>query len=243
MVQWRERHRLQARTFGLLVLLAVALPSMAGCSSGGGQEHVGGSLPPGGRPSSTATYSPHQSAPRAQSIEPRSVLGPLVVDDDPMPRFPYDRAQWADWVDLDGDGCNTREEVLLATSRTPAQVDPSSCRVIAGDWRSAYDGFTTPDPSSLDLDHIVPLENAHESGAWAWTPQQRAKFANDVANLWLVSASSNRQKGSRTPDEWRPDRVDAWCEYSQRWVEVKLAYRLTVTTSERDALGQMLETC
>lgn len=173
----------------------------------------------------------------------RDLLGVLAVDDAPRPGAPYDRDQWPHWEDLDGDGCDARQEALRASSITPAQVDPYGCRVLTGDWRSAYDGVTATDPSSFDVDHVVPLEEAHTSGGWAWSGQVRVGFANDPTNLWPVSASSNRQKGSRGPDQWRPSLEDSWCEYATRWVQVKASYRLTVTTSEREALGQMLERC
>ena len=115
--------------------------------------------------------------------------------------------------------------------------------MLAGDWVSAYDGVALTDPSELEIDHLVPLADAHASGGWAWTTERRRAFANDPAELWPVSAGSNRQKGASTPDRWRPARREVWCSYAQRWVAVKVAYGLSATTSERDALGQMLDTC
>lgn len=129
-------------------------------------------------------------------------------------------------------------------STSPATVNRAGgCRVVAGWWVSPYDGRTTNNPSDFDVDHLVPLENAFESGGWRWTAGQRRAFANDQRGLVPTSASSNRSKGSRAPDEWRPADRSSWCAYAGGWVAVKQQWSLTVTTRERDALGQMLDTC
>jgi hypothetical protein len=117
------------------------------------------------------------------------------------------------------------------------------CEVVAGEWRSAYDGVVTTVPSEASVDHIVPLQDAHRSGGWAWSTDQRTRFANEQRELWVVSTRSNQSKGAKTPDRWRPPARDVWCEYARRWIEVKVTWQLTATTPERDALGQMLETC
>jgi hypothetical protein len=169
-------------------------------------------------------------------------LARLAVDDNPTPGAPYSRDDWPTWLDLDGDGCDPREEVLRDSSLVPVTV-VSGCGIAGGQWFSIYDGQTLASASDLDVDHVVALEQAHRSGGWRWAPQQRAAFANDRANLLAVSASSNRSKGSDTPDQWRPPRSEAWCQTATVYVNVKIAYGLTVTTSERDALGQMLDTC
>lgn len=184
--------------------------------------------------------------PADQPVAPPDVggfLAPLGIDDRPQPWIGYDRADWPHWADTDGDGCDARQQALIAASISPAQVDFFRCTVVAGDWFSAYDGVSTDDSSSFDVDHLVPLRDAHWSGGWRWNVQQRRLFANDQANLWVVSASSNRSKGALTPDQWRPARVEVWCEFAVRWVQVKVAWGLTATTAERDALGSMLERC
>ncbi|MCA1844109.1 MAG: HNH endonuclease family protein [Actinobacteria bacterium] len=95
------------------------------------------------------------------------------------PRAGYSRAAFPHWVDADGDGCNTREEVLIAESTTPAQVDQPGCRVVAGDWVSPYDGVTVTSPAELEIDHVVALAEAWDSGAAGWTTERRQAFAND----------------------------------------------------------------
>ncbi len=176
------------------------------------------------------------------STAAHDLLASLQIDDRPNPDRPYRRDEWPTWEDIDGDGCDAREQALIEQSTSRAQVDPSGCKVVAGDWTSVYDGITTTDPAALDIDHVVPLENAHISGGWQWDASRRRQFANDQLDLLAVTAASNRSKGSSTPAEWRPRR-EAWCALATTWVMVKTTYGLTATTAERDALGQMLDTC
>ena len=179
----------------------------------------------------------------SDALPPTVPLAALSIDDHPNPDHPYSRDEWPTWEDIDGDGCDAREQALIAQSTSPAQVDPYGCKVVVGDWTSSYDGLTTSEPSSFDIDHVVPLENAHVSGGWRWDAGTRRQFANDQNNLLAVSASSNRSKGSSPPDQWRPTNHASWCVMATMWVQVKVAYGLTATTSERDALGEMLATC
>lgn len=67
----------------------------------------------------------------------------------------YARDRFGYPADRDGDGCDTRAEVLQLDSLAPAQVDPSGCQVIAGDWYSSYDGVTHTDPAEVQIDHVV----------------------------------------------------------------------------------------
>jgi hypothetical protein len=177
------------------------------------------------------------------SPERLAVLDALIIDDRPNPGYPYDRSDWSHWDDIDGDRCDAREQALIAQSLTTAQVDPFGCKVIAGDWFSIYDGIETDQPGDFDVDHVVALHEAHMSGGWRWNAGRRRLFANDQDNLLVVSSSSNRSKGSRGPDEWRPPRREAWCQAATTIVTVKVKWDLTATSAERDALGQMLETC
>jgi hypothetical protein len=199
------------------------------------------SMNPG--PDTPSTVDAPAPPPDTDAPSVRAFLAPLVIDDRPQPQRRYDRGEWPHWADTDGDGCDARQQALAAASITPPQIDPYRCKVLAGDWLSAYDGVSTEDPGDLDVDHLVPLADAHTTGGWRWTPALRREFANDQRNLWVVSASSNRSKGSDTPDQWRPARREVWCEFAIRWVQIKVTYALSATTSERDALGTMLDTC
>lgn len=156
----------------------------------------------------------------------------------------YERKLFVHWIDADGDGCSTRFEVLIAESRTTAQVG-NGCSV-TGSWRSAYDGVTTTDPGPFDIDHMVPLKEAWDSGAWAWTSGRRRDYANDLGDwrsLRAVTAASNRSKSDKDPAQWMPPRAGFRCIYAIEWVAVKMRWSLRVDTSERTALRQILEAC
>ena len=209
--------------------------------------------PPAASPPSTSTSTPTSApttapgpggpGPGGPGAPPaREQLARMAVDDAPRSADGYRRSEWPHWRDIDGDGCDARQQALVAASRTPAQVD-IPCTVVTGDWVSAYDGKTTTNPGDLDVDHVVPLEEAHRSGGWAWSTDQRTRYANDQADLWVVSAASNRSKGAKAPDRWRPPDRSSWCTYARRWIDIKVRWQLTATTAERDALGQMLDTC
>jgi len=169
-------------------------------------------------------------------------LAALRINDQPHGAADYRRDEWPTWKDIDGDGCDARDQALIAASNPPAQV-AGRCDVASGTWASAYDDKVLTASNQVDVDHVVPLENAHESGGWQWSTDQRARYANDQNDLWVVSSSSNRSKGARGPDQWRPPSHAVWCTYATRWLSIKVRWDLSATTSERDALGQMLDTC
>ena len=118
----------------------------------------------------------------------------------PEQRSGYDRDHFSHWSDLDGDGCDTRREVLIRDSRVQSTLDPNrTCWVVSGLWYSHYDGEWVEGPSSLDIDHLVPLAEAWDSGAHSWEPDRREEFANDEGALLAVTARSNRAKGASDP--------------------------------------------
>ena len=93
---------------------------------------------------------------------------------------------------------------------------------------------------------MVPLAEAHFSGAWQWSSSRKSSYANDLVHpeaLTAVSASSNRSKGSRDPSEWRPPDRSVWCRYAVDWVTVKAAWGLSADRAEVRALEEMLDTC
>jgi hypothetical protein len=152
----------------------------------------------------------------------------------------YVRTLFEHWVDLDGNGCDTRAEVLARDSSTPVQRDSFRCHVIAGDWLSPYDGLVTDDPATIDIDHVVPLKEAWESGAWEWTPTARKLYANDLTDdrtLRAVSATSNRAKGDQDPAEWLPPLSAYRCRYLADWVAIKARWGLSVDSKEKSAIA------
>lgn len=157
----------------------------------------------------------------------------------------YSRSSFKHWIDEDRDGCDTRREVLIAESLRPVRVG-SRCSISGGQWYSVYDGRATTNASSFDIDHVVALKEAWDSGAKSWSADRRQAFANDLNlpfALIAVSASSNRSKGDRDPAEWMPSRREYWCQYAIEWVGVKASWSLSVDPAEKAALSRILIDC
>ena len=152
----------------------------------------------------------------------------------------YDRDRFEHWVDADHDCQDTREEVLVAESRVP--VD--GCTITTGEWHSWYDGATWTDPSDVDIDHLVPLKEAWDSGARGWDDSARERFANDLDDprtLVAVTDNVNQSKGDRDVAEWLPDHHE--CRYVRQWVAVKLRFGLAADRTEHSALVRGARDC
>lgn len=160
-------------------------------------------------------------------------------------RDTYERDAFSDWVTVIT-GCDTRDMVLLEEDMS-GRVTADDCGSrMTGEWYSAYDGVTVTDSSDLDIDHMVPLAEAWESGAADWSPEKRADYATwleDPDHLIAVTAASNRSKGDRDPAEWLPADEAAWCWYAQTWTRIKEHWGLTADPAEYDALAGILSAC
>jgi len=153
----------------------------------------------------------------------------------------YNRKDWPHWKDLDGDCQNARAEALIRDSLTPVGYKTESgCRVVTGEWLCPYTGITYYKASDVDIDHMVPLANAHRSGAENWTREQRKAFANDPENLFSTEDNANQSKGDKGPEEWRPPLKSYWPEYARHWIYIKEKYGLNYAPGELPALGEML---
>ena len=156
----------------------------------------------------------------------------------------YDRDLFPHWIDGDGDGCDTRQEVLIRDSDIAVVLHPERvCRVVEGRWWSAYDDAWTTNPADLHIDHLVPLAEAWESGARLWTAEQREAFANAEDGLVAVSAASNMAKAASDPAGWLPPNQDVWCVYVAVWIEVKATWGLSADPDELAALEALAEDC
>lgn len=158
----------------------------------------------------------------------------------------YTRTAFTHWIDADKDGCDTRKEVLLVESKV--KITPKSkCSFTVGKWYSWYDGKTWTSPSDVDIDHVVPLKEAWESGAKSWTTAIRTKYANDLDFNWTLDAITdhvNSSKGDRDPAQWLPPLASARCAYATHWVAIKYRWSLSVDTAERTKLLSILSgTC
>ena len=160
-------------------------------------------------------------------------------------RTGYNRDLFPHWIDADGDGCNTRYEVLIAEATTKPTVG-SGCSLSGGRWYSYYNNTSYTVTSDLDIDHMVALAEAWDSGARSWTTSRRQAYANDLGEsraLVAVKDTVNQSKGDKDPAEWMPSYSGARCRYIQEWVAVKIRWRLTVNSAEKTALTNHASSC
>jgi hypothetical protein len=191
-------------------------------------------------PTSTPTPTP---TPQPETNTLRGLIAALHVAAEV--RTGYDRATWKHWNSGTAgvSYCDTRDEVLISESVVTATWSGTSC-TISGQWYSYYDGVTTTDPSTFDIDHMVALAEAHDSGGYAWSAAIKEAYANDQADprsLVAVTASSNRGKGDQDPGEWLP--LLERCRYIGEWVAVKHRWDLSVDQAEKDALTLQASNC
>lgn len=174
----------------------------------------------------------------AEHLRLRAAVRALPVADETPDG--YDRDLFKHWVDADHDCQDTREEVLVAESRVP--VD--GCTVTTGEWFSWYDRQTWTQASDVDIDHLVPLKEAWDSGARAWGADARERYANDLGDsrtLVAVTDNVNQSKGDRDVAEWLPEY--GVCRYVRQWVAVKLRWSLAVDAAERATLRDHARHC
>jgi hypothetical protein len=159
----------------------------------------------------------------------------------------YDRDDWSHWSDDDGDCQNIRHEVLQdETFEAVTFTTSSNCYVDTGKWYGVYTATYYYSASKLDVDHFVPLKNAHDSGGYEWSLAKKKEYANyleDSDHLVAVQSGANRSKGARGPEDWKPTNKDYWCEYAYDWIRIKDTWGLTATQSEWNALVSMIDTC
>lgn len=169
----------------------------------------------------------------------------IAEEDDGGDRYVRRDYDQGGWGDADGDGCNTREEVLIAEAIRLRGVT-ASCGPVDGTWLSWFDGRALTDARDVEIDHLVPLAEAHRSGAVRWPADGKHAFADDLSSphsLTAVSAESNQDKRDSDPSDWRPPVAASWCRYARNWIAVKVKWGLTADEAEAAALREMLATC
>lgn len=183
----------------------------------------------------------------------------LFVNDNPNPQHvPYNRkANFGDaWTDNNGtplgnNGCDTRNDILNRDLVDKTYGDAKECIVTTGILENdPYTGrmieFRRGKTTSalIQIEHVVALKNAWDSGAYAWTTQERINFANDPEVLIAVDGPENQSKGDKSADKWMvPNNPDYRCTYAAKQVNIKTTYGLSVTTPEKKALKQTLANC
>lgn len=155
----------------------------------------------------------------------------------------YSRDAFDIWAEQP-DGCTTRQDVLARDGDNVVEGS-DGCQPTSGSWYSAYDNTTVTVVAQATIDHMVPLAEAWRSGADDWTAAQRKAFGNDLTDpqLIIASESSNSSKSDSGPADWKPKNTGYWCTYAEDYTYVKYKFKLTTTSAEVSALGDMLDTC
>jgi hypothetical protein len=182
--------------------------------------------------------------PAVGTLEPLAALL-VFLPTAPEDRAGYERSLFVHWIDADGDGCDTRHEVLIAEAIVAPTVG-TRCSLSGGRWFSAYDGLNFSDPADLQIDHVVALAEAWDSGASAWTAARREAFANDLGEPWeliAVSAASNQAKSDSDPADWLPPASADECPFLSAWIATKVRWNLALDQRERDALATEIADC
>ena len=129
------------------------------------------------------------------------------------------------------------------------KIAANDCTVISGYLDDPYTGkrIELKDKSAVarevQIDHVVALANAWQTGAQDLTEEQRDQLANDDLELLAVSSDSNQEKSSSDAAQWLPSNRAFRCEYVARQIAIKLKYSLWVTTNEKAAMSKILSTC
>jgi hypothetical protein len=159
----------------------------------------------------------------------------------------YSRAQFPTWSDLNRNGCDTRNEILNRDlTKVVFKAGTRDCKVISGSLIDPYSGkviIFSSVKSTIDIDHVVALSNAWQTGAAYFDKSKRQLIANDPLNLLAVDYSLNRQKGDGDAATWLPPLKSYRCDYVARQIAVKAKYALWVTSPEKDAIIKILEKC
>lgn len=188
----------------------------------------------------------HATQVGTESVQPPDIIA--ILQDLPVkgkaPKTGYSREQFGNgWGKTNG--CETRDIILYRDLENP--VLEGECTVVSGTLHDPYTGeiiaFTKAKSSAVQIDHVVALSNAWQTGAQQLSIETRKQFANDPLNLLAVDGPSNQAKSDSDAGSWLPKNKAFRCEYIKRQVEVKKKYTLWVTEAEKNSMVHVLKTC
>lgn len=205
------------------------------------------------RPPGPAAASPNGTAGAGAGAQVLAQLNALRVEAENAAE--YDRDSYGPrWADVDENSCNQRDDRLLldAIPGTVTIAVQGSCDhdVLAGQWTDPYTGelLVATDlkdqaqAQSVTVDHVVALAEAHQSGAYLWSADQKLRYANDLSGLRIVAGDTNSSKSDQDPAEWLPV-ASAVCWYVAVWIAIKTTWELSVDPAELAALQGVLTGC
>ena len=199
-------------------------------------------------PTSISTAADTSTGTKSQYESALATLNKLPVKGR-APKTGYSREQFPHWKDPDKNGCDSRNDILKRDlTKVVFKEGTNNCKVISGTLLDPYSNKLivfdlNKSASTIDIDHVVALSNAWQTGAFQLTLDQRTNFANDPLNLLAVDFKLNRQKGDGDAATWLPPYKSYRCTYVARQVSVKAKYKLWVTTPEKTAITNLLKSC
>jgi hypothetical protein len=163
----------------------------------------------------------------------------------------YTRAQFGQtWADVDQNGCDTRNDILKRDLTGQVYKEKTrECVVLSGTLIDPFSGetinFVRGNVSSMEvqIDHVVALSNAWQTGAVKLSIKDRTAFANDPMNLLAVKGRLNSQKSDGDAATWLPPLKSYRCDYVARQIAVKIKYKLWFTAPEKEAMVRILKSC
>jgi hypothetical protein len=191
----------------------------------------------------------------AHSAEVKTRLATAVLETLPVkgraPKTGFIRAQFGPvWADVDRNGCDTRNDILRRDlTAITYRENTKNCVVQSGTLADRYSGeiinFQKGNVSSMEvqIDHVVALSNAWQTGAFKLTLQERTTLANDPLNLFAVKGRLNSQKSDGDAATWLPPLKSFRCTYIAQQIAVKVKYSLWVTAPEKIAMKSTLSLC
>lgn len=199
----------------------------------------------------TSSAEPQGTAPIGsdEASEALRILNTLPVKGR-APKTGYSRAQFGDaWSDIDHNGCDTRNDILNRDLTAKQHKNSRGCVVISGILNDPYTGkiinfIRGKDTSEqVQIDHVVALSDAWQSGAQEISAQERLQLANDPENLLAVDGPANQQKSDSDAATWLPANASFRCSYVARQIRVKAKYHLWVKPAEKEAMINVLTPC
>lgn len=160
----------------------------------------------------------------------------------------YNRTDYKHWENITN--CwNKREDILYNQGKNIILLDKNkketdniknACYIKSGEWKDFYTNEIITDIGQIDIDHVVPLKIANNSGGNIWVSKVKKQFANDEDNLVITSAKNNRSKQSKTPSEWLPENK---CDYIKTYINIINKYHLNITKEDIIIIEKTLNKC
>ena len=164
------------------------------------------------------------------------------------PKTGYARSAFGPaWADVDRNGCDTRNDILKRDlTQITFRAKTKDCIVEIGILTDPFSGGSINfqrgirTSALVQIDHVVALSNAWQTGIFKSDLATRKSFANDPLNLLAVKGSLNSQKRDGDAATWLPPNKPFRCDYVSRQVEVKVKYGLWLTRAEKEAILRIL---